>query len=405
MDPKSSSQTQQIEELQLGVETARILVVDDMALMRQMIGMCLARGGHKNIIYASDGDEALRMVSEELPDLVVLDLNMPKVSGYEVCRALRKDDRFVDLPILVQSASETPEERVEVFAAGATDFVSKPINQPELLARVRMHLENRFLINSLTEFRESMNSELVMARDMQQSLLPEETVIKEIEKTNNVVIEHFYRACFELGGDLWGCWQLPYDQVGVYVLDIAGHGVGAALNTFRTHASMGRFQRSRVNPAQFMTDLNSVLAPAFPLGQFATMFYAVINYKTGHIKYAGAGAPKPMVIGPNGVRLLDSTGMPVGIVKKPEYVNLEDKLEPGESLFCYSDVLVEAPERDGSMLGEDGLIRWVEELNREGDRHTLVSRLLRRFFDAQPASSLPDDLTAVAIHPRDLGSS
>jgi len=405
VDEKTSSQTQQIDELALALESARVLVVDDMALMRQMIGMCLARGGHKNIIYASDGDEALQMIADDPPDLVVLDLNMPRVSGYEVCRSLRKDPRFADLPILVQSASETPEERVEVFASGATDFVSKPINQPELLARVRMHLENRFLINSLKEFRESMNSELVMARDMQQSLLPDETVIKDIEKHNNVVIEHFYQACFELGGDLWGCWQLPDDQVGLYVLDIAGHGVGAALNTFRTHASMGRFQQARVDPALFMTELNSVLTPAFPLGQFATMFYAVINYKTGHMTYAGGGAPKPMVIGPNGVRLLDSTGIPVGIVNKPDYVNIEDKLEPNESLFCYSDVLVEAPERDGSMLGEEGLVRWVEELNQEGDRHTLISRLLKRFFDAQPAASLPDDLTAVVIHPRDLGAS
>ena len=398
MTSRTSDNDAENKELMQNVFGARVLVVDDMALMRQMIGMCLTRGGYKNIMYANDGDDALKMVEIEAPDILVLDLNMPRVSGYEVCRKLRDDPRYEDLPILVQSASETPEERVEVFAAGATDFVSKPINQPELLARVKMHLENRFLITNLSDFRERMQSELVMARDMQQSLLPEPTTIGEVERVSQMKIESFYRASFELGGDLWGCWPLPGDRVGLFVLDIAGHGVSAALNTFRVHATMARFIRTRVDPARFLTELNAVLAPSFPLGQFATMFYAVVNHKTGHMVYSGAGAPKPMVISDRGVRLLDSTGVPVGIIRKPDYFNIEDKLAPDESLFCYSDVLIEAPQPDGSMLGEDGFIGWVEEEIKNADRQRLVSRLLHRFFAAQPAS-LPDDLTAVAIHP------
>jgi len=392
------------KELMHSVFGARILVVDDMALMRQMIGMCLSRGGYTDVLFANDGDEALKMVESEAPDILVLDLNMPRVSGYEVCRTLRGDPRHEDLPILVQSASETPEERVEVFAVGATDFVSKPINQPELLARVRMHLENRLLINSLSNFRERMQSELVMARDMQQSLLPEPAMIGEVEQKSRMKVESFYRASFELGGDLWGCWPLPGDRLGLFVLDIAGHGVSAALNTFRVHATMARFTRARVDPARFLTELNAVLAPSFPLGQFATMFYAVVNHKTGHMVYSGAGAPKPMVVSKRGVRLLDSTGVPVGIIKKPDYFNIEDKLEPDESLFCYSDVLIEAPLPDGSMLGEDGFIGWVEEEAQKPDRKRLVSRLLHRFFETQP-TSLPDDLTAVAIHPNRKGAS
>jgi len=395
---KPNTQTGNNPELIKSVLGARILVVDDMALMRQMIGMCLSRGGYKNIVYADDGDEALKMIEADMPDIVILDLNMPRVSGYEVARTLRADSRYEGLPILVQSASETPEERVEVFAAGATDFVSKPINQPELLARVQMHLQNRFLIESLTDFRARMQSELVMARDMQQSLLPETPSVREIERASGTKLESFYRASFELGGDLWGCWLLPGDCLGLFVLDIAGHGVGAALNTFRVHATMARFQRARSDPARFLTELNNILVPSFPLGQFATMFYAVLNYKTGDMTYAGAGAPRPMVIGDKGVRLLDSTGIPVGIVKKPGYVNIEDKLQPDESLFCYSDVLIEAPQPDGQMLGEDGLIAWVEEEASKPGRNNLVSRLLRRFFEGQP-TSLPDDLTAVAVHP------
>ncbi len=385
------------QEIMADVKSAKILVVDDMALMRKIIGSCLSKGGYENILYAEDGDQALNMVQEHNPDILILDLNMPKVSGYEVCRTLRSQSQYNGLPILVQSASETDEERVQVFASGATDFVSKPINQPELLARVRMHLENKFMIHSLSKFRQRMESELVMAREMQQTLLPERRVIREIEKLTNSTMESYYRASSELGGDLWGCWVLPENKIGIFVLDITGHGVGSALNTFRVHATMARFHKSRLDPAEFLTDLNRVLAPSFPLGQFATMFYGVLTCDTGEFVYAGAGSPHPMIISDNGIRLLDSSGYPVGIVKRPKYVNLYDSLMPGESLFCYSDVLVEAPVKDDQILGEEGLVQWVQEIVDKHERPEMVSKLLKRFFAVQ-SDLLPDDLTAIAIH-------
>ncbi|WP_262689486.1 SpoIIE family protein phosphatase [Kordiimonas aestuarii] len=387
-----------VAEVAEEVRAANILVVDDMPLMRTMIGSCLTKGGFSNISYAADGAEALAIIDQSMPDLVVLDLNMPKVSGYEVCRTLRSKPETVDLPILVQSASETAQERVQVFASGATDFVSKPINQPELLARVCMHLENKFLIHSLSDFQSRIQAELKMAREMQHSLLPDQKAVMSLEEFCGGTIEAFYKASFELGGDLWGCWPLGDDRVGLFVLDIAGHGVGAALNTFRVHATMARFEIFRDDPADFLTLLNTALQPAFPLGQFATMFYAVLNFKSGELIYAGAGAPRPIILSTDGdVRLLDSVGTPLGIIKSAEYENKYDRLDEGESLFCYSDVLTEAPEPDGKFLGEEGFVRFVSECELEGARVTLVERLLDQFYMRVPGA-LPDDLTAVAIH-------
>ncbi|WP_417449709.1 ATP-binding SpoIIE family protein phosphatase [Kordiimonas sp.] len=387
-----------VEEVAEGVRAAKILVVDDMPLMRTMIGACLKKGGFSNIRYAADGAEALSFVEKELPDLLVLDLNMPKVSGYEVCRTLRARPETANLPILVQSASETAEERVQVFASGATDFVSKPINQPELLARVCMHLDNRFLINSLSNFQSRIQAELTMAREMQHSLLPDQKAVTSLEEFCGSTIEAFYKASFELGGDLWGCWPIGADRVGIFVLDISGHGVSAALNTFRVHATMARFEAFRENPADFLGLLNTALQPAFPLGQFATMFYAVLNFRSGELVYAGAGAPRPFVLSAGGdIRLLDSSGTPVGIIKSATYENQYDRLDEGESLFCYSDVLTEAPGADGKFMAEEGLVDFVAGCEREGPRVTLVERLLDRFYHLVP-KELPDDLTAVAIH-------
>lgn len=380
-----------------GVKDAHILIVDDMALMRKMIGMCLDRSGFENITYAEDGDEALAKIAESVPDIVILDLNMPKMSGYDVCRALRGDEKTADLPILVQSASETPEERVEVFAVGATDFVSKPINQPELLARVCMHLENKFLIKNLSDFRTRMKDELRMARDMQHSLLPAEDTLKNVKERAGASIEAFYKASFELGGDLWGAWPVDAGKVGLFVLDVTGHGVGAALNTFSLHATMARYEDRKHDPAAFLAAVNQTMAQTMKTGKFATMFYAVLDCETNALVYAGAGAPRPFILSEKGIRKLDSSGLPVGIVRSASYENLTDKLMPGESLFCYSDVLIEAEMPDGQMMGEDGLENSVRELLSSGDRQTLVGRFLDTYFKGQQ-ENLPDDLTAVALH-------
>jgi serine phosphatase RsbU (regulator of sigma subunit) len=376
---------------------ANILVVDDMQLMRKMIGMCLERAGYTNLSYAEDGDDALRIIEENMPDLVILDLNMPRMSGYEVCKALRANPQTESLPILIQSASETAEERVEVFAVGATDFVSKPINQPELMARVQMHLENRFMIRNLSDFHGHMQRELSMAKEMQHALLPEQSLISQIEQDADIIIEAEYQASFELGGDLWGMWSVDEQSAGLFVLDISGHGVGASLNTFRVQATMGRYKHLYNDPAAFLKSLNDDLVESFPLGQFGTMFYAVINFETGDVTYAGAGAPRPFIIGDDTIRTLDSSGTPIGIIASATYENLTDQLNKGESLFCYSDVLIETPFSGGDMLGEDGLRDLVMEHRKNGEASSLVSNILKTFF-AGIQTSLPDDLTAVAFH-------
>jgi serine phosphatase RsbU (regulator of sigma subunit) len=390
------------QALEQGVSEAHILIVDDMALMRKMIGMSLQRGGFSNLTFAEDGQDALDQIAQKIPDLVILDINMPKVTGYDVCRKLRDNPKTENLPILVQSASETAEERVEVFAVGATDFVSKPINHPELLARVCMHLENRLLISSLSDFQTRMQNELLMAREMQHSLLPEAHLMEEVAKRSDGLFEAHYKASFELGGDLWGTWLLPDNQIGLYVLDVSGHGVGAALNTFSLHATMARFEDKKSDPAEFLSALNRSICQIFQTGQFATMFYAVLDCNTHELMFAGAGAPPPLVFGPDGNRKLDSSGFPIGIIKSAKYENIVDKIAPGESLFCYSDVLIEAPQAEGTMLGEDGLVSSLERLEASGSRETLITRFLEEFYASQ-SEHLPDDLTAIALHRRGQG--
>jgi len=156
----------------VNIRHSRILVVDDNRVNRHLLMAVLQRAGFPNVGMAEDGIDALARIGEGAPDLILLDLMMPRMDGFEVCRQVRANPAWKDLPILVQSSLSGSEDRKHAFSAGATDFVTKPINATELLSRVRIHLENQALLRDLQGYRSRRQTELALARSMQERLLP-----------------------------------------------------------------------------------------------------------------------------------------------------------------------------------------------------------------------------------------
>lgn len=393
----SASQDMVSDSVDRRIWASRILVVDDVGLMRKMIGRFLEMAGFTDIIYATDGDQVADMVAEHSPALIILDLNMPIMSGFDVCIQLRANEATMDLPILVQSATEAPQERAKAFEVGATDFISKPINPVEMVARVRIHLENQLLIDDLSRYKEQMDAELAAAREMQMSLLPRQGFVQRGEEHFGVQIESAYQASFLLGGDLWGGFPVDDTKLGIFVLDMTGHGVGSALNTFRADAVMRRLEDERHDPTAFLTAVNAELYSVLPSGQFATMFYGVIDFAAEELRFAGAGAPRPLLFRDGQIDLVDSSGFPVGIVEAPDYETKSEPFPRGSRLFCYSDVLIESEAEQGVILGEEGLIAAAEAAidSENGEKHFL-NNLLGSILGAE-RQELSDDLTAVSV--------
>src|SRR6478672_5462565 len=130
------------------MSAARILVVDDVALNVKLLADLLTVKGYRTST-AFSGAEALASIAAEPPDLVLLDVLMPGLSGYDVCRAIRADPSLAMLPVVMVTALEDREERVRGLEAGADDFLSKPLNPPELVARVRSLLRIRRLYETV----------------------------------------------------------------------------------------------------------------------------------------------------------------------------------------------------------------------------------------------------------------
>lgn len=387
------------------VLNSRVLVVDDVLINRLLIGEVLQSLGISHVLYAADGREALEQAARHKPDIVVLDIDMPEIDGIEVCRRLKDDPEHSRIPVLMQTAFDGPKERSRAFDAGASDFISKPINNSELLARVKVHLENRHLIQGLQSYRDRVQAELALARDMQAALLPSRERVREIQAATGLSIAAYFSTSSELGGDFFALRLLGDHKLGVTMVDFSGHGVTAALNTFRLHTLMGLGASGagleglpHDDPAAKLALLNDHLHALLPRGQYATVTHLVIDSATGAMIYAAAGSPPPLLYDPAADETveLDSRGLPLGFVPGHSYEQRDAALPPGGVLLLYSDALIESPDEDGAMLDLAEICALIRPQAGDGGAAEPLDRLLERFF-AGREEPLPDDLTLVCL--------
>jgi sigma-B regulation protein RsbU (phosphoserine phosphatase) len=332
------------ETRQIGIFDCLILVVDDTEFNRTLISAMLRQAGFRRIEHAVDGIDALQKICDELPDLVILDIVMPGMDGFEVCRNLRADPRFSDLPVLVQTALSNTEDRNKAFQLGTTDLITKPIDRNELLARVRIHLENRVLIQDLQLYRTRLESELGMAREMYNHLLPTPALFDQISRDSGVRIRHHTAVSSELGGDLWGIIPLPDRRFGLYLLDMTGIGVSAALNAFRMHTVLHELVPLAGDPARFLGEVNARAVDLFESGERVSVIYGVIDPTAGTFTYTTAACGRPILLqsGCLTAELGRSDGAPVGESAASAFGTHVLPFGPGARLMLYNNAVAAA---------------------------------------------------------------
>ncbi|MGF7173259.1 PP2C family protein-serine/threonine phosphatase [Azospirillum doebereinerae] len=379
----------------MSLADCRVLIVDDNAFNRKSLALVIRRAGITEVAFAGDGAEGLRTVDDFRPDLVLLDVDMPVMDGLEMCRTLRRNATHEELPVLFQTALDSDEEQVRCFDAGGSDFISKPIKPGECVARVRHQLEKRKLFTDLASFRARVERELSHARAMQHSLLPEGRRLTAVAERYGLVLDAHFETSSELGGDFWGVYPLDDRRVGFLIVDFAGHGITAAINTFRLHTLIDRFPMQHMAPSQWLTQLNGALKDVLPTGQFATAFFGILDLATDTLTFAAAGAPNPVLGVGAELRLLDSAGLVLGASRRARYTDQSHRLPHGGFLFLYSDALIECGGEEHPPIGRDAVPGFVRDALAENRLHPLRP-MMERFY-ARVRQPLSDDLTAVWI--------
>jgi sigma-B regulation protein RsbU (phosphoserine phosphatase) len=383
------------------IKQARILIVDDDPITLEMLQEVFVTHGYTNLALAENGRLALDKTLEWNPSLVLLDLSMPEMDGYEYCQQLRQHSAFRNTPVLVQSSLSDPWQVVAAFEAGATDMVNKPFNEREVLARARVHLSNSALLSELRKFQQRIQEELDIARAMQTDLLPSRTLIEQMSEAFGLDIVSCFRTSSELGGDFMGICAASANHCAFHVTDFSGHGINAALNTFRLHTLLEEHQEYLSEPARYLTQLNEHLCDLLSSGQFATMFYGVFDRAAGQLRYAATGCPGPVFVMADGtMRDLDSSGLPMGISKS--LFEAEERVlefQPGDTLWLFSDALVECKNLARDMFG---VTRFKEILarHRDQDSQRQLNAVLQALKIHTSGIGIEDDLTVLGIRRR-----
>jgi serine phosphatase RsbU (regulator of sigma subunit)/ABC-type amino acid transport substrate-binding protein len=252
------------------------------------------------------------------------------------------------------------------------------------------------LTEDLEAYGDRVARELKMARETQTVLLPDMATVQSLYETHGIHIDSRFQPSSELGGDFWGMRTLDPMHAAILMVDFSGHGINAALNTFRLHALLDSEKEFGGDPASFLEHLNMRLAPLLPPGQYATMFYGIMDLSRDMLVYASAATPSPLLFLPGHDQPLvgDGKGYPLGMFEESTYENRQLPFPRGSSLLLYSDAITEGKTREGSRLEEKGLVNVAMRCLQTAPREQLVKSIageLNRIFKMP----LADDLTIV----------
>ncbi|MBF0236836.1 MAG: SpoIIE family protein phosphatase [SAR324 cluster bacterium] len=349
-----------------------ILIVDDEPINVQVLKSHLSDLPFQ-IRVAWDGVEALQSIKAQLPDLILLDLMMPRMSGYEVCREIRKTMDPATMPILILTAKTQTEDMIEGLRAGANDYLTKPFNRDELIARIQTQIRFREAVDTLRES-ERLGMELKTAQTVQELLIPkQDPSLEELE------IASYYSPAAETGGDWYSYRHHPENRtLDILIGDVTGHGVAAALITAMAdsvYASVSE-QRKRLkelhqpdsylwHPTYYVEMLNNVLFTATRGLYNMTFFYSVIDLERNIMVFSSAGHPPCLIWRPGKFKILRKgiavfqpfleisiRSMYLGYEAGKHFDIQTQELESNDVIIWYTDGLVENSNADREPFGK-----------------------------------------------------
>ena len=377
----------------------RVLVVDDTRANIDVLVGAL-REDYK-ISVATNGPAALAAIAKAAPDIVLLDIMMPDMDGFEVCRRIREDKATRDLPVVFLSALEAVSDKVRAFEAGGNDYVTKPFQIEEVRARVHAQLAVR-------AYRKAMEAaaaaELRVAGEIQRGILDEAAAGEAAGMGLDVRI--LFQPAREVGGDLFDVRRLDDHRLLLAVGDVSGKGVPASLYMAVATTLIRSVARTESDPGRILAVVNDELARRNPLCMFVTLFVGVLDVRDGLLRYALAGHPAPLSVRPGAAArpLRREVGTLAGVMEGLEFPTSEHRLEPGEVVVAFTDGITEAFGPGNELFGEERTVASLSRLPAGCGSEAVVATLLAdvtKFVAGTPAS---DDIAVVAFGLRSGGA-
>jgi phosphoserine phosphatase RsbU/P len=371
-----------------------ILIVDDTPTNLGVISGALTDTYKTKV--ATNGQKALALASgDEKPDLILLDVVMPEMDGYEVCTRLKADPATREIPVIFLTGQTSVEDETRGFSVGGVDYVHKPFSPAIVKARVHSHILLREARAQLARQLDVLNTELEMAHQIQLSILPH-----ELPKLPGLDIAARFLPMASVGGDFYDFIRIDDKHLGILIADVSGHGLSSALIASMLQVALAGQVAHASQPAEVLAGLNKAVSGKFSTN-FVTAAYIYVDLDKNLMRYAGAGHPPLMQYrsstGKAGEFL--ENGMVLGILEDSTYTSLEIPLEPGDRQVLYTDGILEAANPAEEMYGTERFMRFLES-NKSFDAGKFSDSLLAeiaRWTGQSGEQGQQDDLTIVVF--------
>lgn len=352
-----------------------VMLVDDQPIIAEAVRRMLEDCPDVTLHYCQEPSKVIEISRKIHPTVILQDLVMPECDGLVLVRYYRSNPLTKDIPIIVLSTKEEPIVKAEAFSLGANDYIVKLPDKLELIARIRYHsqayirlLERNEAFQKLFESQRLLNQELVEAANYVEKLLPE-PLNKEIKAAWRFI------PSAKLGGDAFGYHWLDENNFAIYLLDVCGHGVGAALLSI----SVANLLRSQnlpgadfFNPKSVLTELNRTFPMEMHNDMFFTIWYGVYNKQRSELIYTTGGHPPAILITGETkesakVYELKTAGMVIGIAPDAEFENDICKVKPFNLFYVFSDGVYEIAKAEGVMMELQEFVNKLAKISMDPD--------------------------------------
>ena len=375
----------------------RILVVDDDPLSCRLLKQVLSHAGF-DVVTATEGNSAMELIRTNAPDLLVLDFEMPGMSGTDLCKQIRKEPEsgLNELPVLMLTGHSTEADEIRCWEAGANDFVSKPVSRSVLIARIKTQLrlqtlsrELRAQNEELSRWRDEREADLEAARSTQQVILPTDP-----PDFNGWEISTVYTPIIQVGGDIFG-WRPGADGSWIFwIADATGHGASAALFTTLA-ALLFNGGGTIASPGSLLERVNERFYSVFQ-GHSIMSACCLLVQPDGRVLFANAGHPPLLIRRAEGrVEAVTDRETMLGIHNHLKFADVETHIHPGDTALLFTDGLHSLFDKSSQRLEESSVREAFAGIN---PHEPVLDALLNAVKAHSNGGPFMDDVAAVSIH-------
>lgn len=392
----------------------KVLIAEDDQISSKLLERTLVNWDYE-VIKASDGLEALHILNEQTDiPLLITDWMMPELDGVELSKRARQQKRDNYLYIIMLTAKGEKEDFFRGMEAGIDNFITKPFDKTELKAHLIVadriiSLEKQLSksIEELTTANNKIKQDLRLASNIQKSLLP-----KDMPFAPGFEFSWYFNSCDEIGGDMFNLFRLDENNIGLYLLDVSGHGVQAALlsvslsQTLNPQTLSSGILKKKVpyppyyklsSPNEVAKELNARFPVLSMSKQFFTFVYGILNVSDKTFKYVRCGHQKPILVNKGKLSFLESPGgLPIGMFDEVDYNEYTVQLSAGDTLILYTDGLEESFDENKEQFGIERIIDHLS-INNTQNISEIIDDLQKKAKEFSNTVAQQDDITIVGF--------